>query len=335
MGSLPTLNLDQVVANPLAEVRGGGGALISALVRHAATSGRVAVAEPQSDGIEEYLARQGFTQAPQVDRYLWYYPDEPPAASGSEREQGTSGGPDLCLRYPLVDEAARDRLLAAFKRPPARISSFEEIFICNRRDQVASRVLALRVASGANAVRGKASVSLLLRDQPDEPYRLEATEDVDLIEAMLVTKKPDTLGGVEWSAARALCDRSEAAPGDAFVVLGRCSVSQRAYPLPGLLTSEAELVIDELELPLTYDPIMSVAIPVVPLRALADVTRATSELLSKFGARHGFYRNPEAWNLENVRSNGLLAPMDLSSDGIIGGDDESDYGEKLAADRDN
>merc|ERR1712228_298434 len=76
-------------------------------------------------------------------------------------------------------------------------------------------------------------------------YQLRATragplEAVGITEAMTVMRNPSVLDQMEWSTCKHL--RSTDAIGPRYVITGRCTIAQRAYPLPGLAGIGLELV---------------------------------------------------------------------------------------------
>ncbi|CAE7335860.1 unnamed protein product [Symbiodinium natans] len=247
--------------------------------------------EPQSAGLEAYFARLGFQHIEELDPYLWI-------------PSGALPGGDVDVRYLLVQDQDYQRLLAAFKRPPAWTGVTEEIFLSARQDTTALDVMALRVSSQGTSRR--AFARRLQREAPGRPYKAGAEEDVDPVEVMAVMRGPEKLEEVDWACAEGFGGGAWTSLPGHFSGLGRCSVSQKAFPLPGLLPAygKADLVVETLELQMRADPVYSVSI-CCKVGALAEVLDISRNLFDNFRVRAVLHHNPIAWDLEVVQSDGL------------------------------
>eukprot|EP00443_Scrippsiella_acuminata_P043209 CAMPEP_0115231652 /NCGR_PEP_ID=MMETSP0270-20121206/33349_1 /TAXON_ID=71861 /ORGANISM="Scrippsiella trochoidea, Strain CCMP3099" /LENGTH=600 /DNA_ID=CAMNT_0002646297 /DNA_START=82 /DNA_END=1884 /DNA_ORIENTATION=- len=336
IGGLEALHLEQLVAQPLSaqaaeeasalisasgedgvddsiqeNAAGGqssfprpGAALIRALSSYAEEANRILTVEPQSEALETYFGRAGFRHSPAIDPFVWFMAGAPPKAESAEPDAPTVG-----LRYVLAGEEDYQRLLVAFKRPPLWLARSEEAFFTTRPDTSACNVVRLRVARIETLSQAKASVMRFTRDGPGEPYDLGSSEDVDVNDAMSVMRTPEALDVVEWAETMGL--REEGESNGQYLVIGRCTVAQRAYPLPGLTKYGVELVIDACELPLKVDPVFSICVS-VPFSLLAESAESMKELLANFRVRAALTRSSALWSWELVQSDGLVAlTMDM------------------------
>ena len=285
---LRALHLDHIVNSPEENSKGFGATLLQGLIQQAAISQQVLVLEPQSPGLEVYFARLGFRHIQELDPYLWIF-------SGSEVSN------EVSLRYVLLEDADHERLLAAFKRPPAWTGVTEEFYMASRQDTLSLDVLAL-FARGRGTFRC-GFARRLRREKPSAQYQADDLEEVDLSEIMAVMRSPEKLEEVNWDCLEGF--GQSRLPGSFFGV-GRCSVSQKAFPLPGLLPSsgKVDLVIESLELQMRRDAVHSISITCT-LGILAEVLEVTRDFFNTFRIRAGFYHNPLAWDLEVIQSDGL------------------------------
>jgi len=305
LAPLEALHLDQIVSCPTSS--GAGAALLQGLASVAARTEKFLVLEPQSEGLEAYFARLGFEKSLELDPYLWFL-----SRAGSEE-------PDVELRFAFDGTEAQDRLLAAFKRPPLWVGSVQETFVVARQDVAANDVLSVRVAISQNAANNRATARRFHRNAPTDSYTVGATEVVDVSEAMGVMRGPDVLDLVDWGCVNGLGSNTSM-PGDQFggqagqfqggvgyAGLGRCAVTQKAYPLPGLPQNitGVELVIEELEMPTRLDPVYSASLVCKP-STMAEVIRVCRSFFENFRVRAGLHRTPPSWNLEVSQTDGLL-----------------------------
>eukprot|EP00439_Symbiodinium_sp_Y106_P066735 s1069_g10.t3 len=280
---LGALHVDAIVTQPDASARGLGAVLLRCLVQQAAAANQVLVLEPQSAGLEAYFTRLGFQHIEELDPYLWV-------------PSGALPGRDVDVRYVLVQDEDYQRLVAAFKRPPAWTG-----------DTAALDVMALRVSSQGTSRR--AFARRMQREAPGQAYKAGDVEDVDPAEdriVMAIMRGPEKLEEVDWACAQDFGGGSRSSLPGHYSGLGRCSVSQKAFPLPGLLPAygKADLVIESLELQMRTDPVYSVSI-CCKVGALAEVLDISRNLFSNFRVRAVLHRNPVAWDLEVVQSDGL------------------------------
>uniref|UniRef100_A0A7S1R9Y2 Uncharacterized protein n=1 Tax=Alexandrium catenella TaxID=2925 RepID=A0A7S1R9Y2_ALECA len=296
MGGYDALHIAQLVASPEVpqELVGAGAALVRALLPVASDAGQVLTVEPQSKNLEAYFSRLGFMHAPTVDRYLWFLAD----TGGSDAQ------PLVELRFVLGSRDDHDRLLAAFKRPASWISSSEEVFVTLREDYSRCNVMAIRMSRLETIARAEASARHFYRSGAGGAYKAGASEPVEVSDAMTVMRNPCMLDQLDWTTAQLLGASDGVGP--RYVITGRCTIAQRAFPLAGVPGTGLEMVIDELELPVTAEPVFSVSVH-APLPGVDEVSSAVKSLLDKFGVRASFRPAPEAWNLEVVQSNGLVA----------------------------
>lgn len=289
---LDAMHLEQLIA--AADAGGAGAALVWAIAWEAAEAGLVMTVEPQSDNLEGYFAHVGFHRSKQIDPYLWFYGG------------GKVADLRLDLRYPLPTDEDYDRLLSAFKRPPMWIASAEEVYISWRSDPAAREVLTVRVERLEAATFAKASVSRLQRAGVGATYGAATLrEDVPVVEAMGVLRNPAMVESVGWQLAEEFYKGSG---GLGYVVVGRCTVQSRAYPLPGLVDQKVEMIVESLELPMMQAPIRSVVIT-TPLINLPEATQAVRNFLDTFRVRASLHRGGNAWGLELVQSDGLVAAV--------------------------
>jgi len=293
---LRALHLDQIASSPEAAGKGFGAALLRGLVQRAQMAQQLLVLEPQSPELEAYFLRQRFRPAKELDPYLWIPLDLSPQL------------PRVQLRYVLQEED-HERLLAAFKRPPEWTGVTEEFFLASRQDTSALEVLALRVFR--EGVRRTGAAWRMTRASPAAAYQAQAAEEVELAEAMAVMRSPEKLEEVAWDCAQGFGRGKGRLPGN-FAGLGRCSVYQKAYSLPGLAPSlGVEMVVEALELQMRPDPIYSISISCT-VGILAEVLEAARHFLDSFHIRAALHRNPNAWDVEVVQSDGLaLASMEM------------------------
>jgi hypothetical protein len=258
----------------------------------------VLTVEPQSSALESYFGDLGFRPAPQIDPYLWFLTD----SSASE------GRGAVEVRYVFSDSTDHDRLLVAFKRPPLWNATLEEVFVSSRQDAPRLEIVNVQISRMESFTSPKATARLFKRGGAQQSHKAGSVEAVGLSEAAGVMRNPDLLGRVAWSAAGSMSVDPDAAAvhGGRFTVLGRCNVSQRAFPLPGFASRGIELVIDACELPTCADPVYSVWAK-APLSLLGDVVEALKALLDKYRVRASLCPSSTAWNLELVLSDGLTA----------------------------
>ncbi|CAE7037732.1 unnamed protein product [Symbiodinium sp. CCMP2592] len=183
---LGALHVDAIVTQPDASARGLGAVLLRCLVQQAAAANQVLVLEPQSAGLEAYFTRLGFQHIEELDPYLWV-------------PSGALPGRDVDVRYVLVQDEDYQRLVAAFKRPPAWTGVTEEIFLSARQDTAALDVMALRVSSQGTSRR--AFARRMQREAPGRPYKAGDVEDVDPAEVMAIMRGPEKLEEVDWACA--------------------------------------------------------------------------------------------------------------------------------------
>lgn len=297
LANLRALHLEQLVTQPAAggQAYGGGAGPGAALVRGlACLSGKlglVLTVEPQSSALEQYFARLGFCHAPAIDPYAWFL-------------VGGAAGPTVELRYILPAAGDYERLLGAFKRQPLWLANAEDVFFTARGDDLARNVLAVTVSKGETVAQATAWVRHFQRSGPGAAYVAGTPESVAVVDAMGVTRNLEALDAVDWASARAL--RPEGASTGSYVVYGRCSASQRTYPMPGLTKHGIELVTEKCELPMSGIPVASIY-ATVPFGLLCDAAEAFKQLLDRFKVRAVLHRNSVLWNLELVQSNGLVA----------------------------
>jgi len=260
----------------------------------------VLTVEPQSAALESYFGGLGFRPAPQIDPYLWFLMD----SSADESE----GGSAVEVRYVFADGTDHDRLLVAFKRPPLWTAKQEEVFICSRQDAPRLEIVNVQISQVESYVSPKATARLFKRGGAQQTHKVGPAEAVELSEAAGVMRNPDLLGLLSWRAVGSMrVDPGAAAVhGGRFTVLGRCNVSQRAYPLPGFASQGIDFVIDACELPTCADPVYSVWAK-APLSLLGDVVEAMKSVLDKYRVRASLCPSSTAWNLELVLSDGLTA----------------------------
>lgn len=316
LAPLQALHLEQFLRAP--DAPGAGAVLLEALLRIAMQAGKLLTVDPQSEGLESYFSGVGFQRATELDPYLWF-------------RAGESSLSMVELRYPLTDDEGYDRLLAAFKRPPAWVSLSEEAFFVAREDVTALDVLSVStLRPKATSGLPRAFARRLHRRSPSDAYEVEIGEEIPLIEAMGVMRGPNMLSQVNWPVAESL-GSSHSSHQRIFTGLGRCSITQRAYPLPGvpLAWGGAELVIESLELPMRSEVICSVVV-ICRLGVLSDVLETTRALFNTFKVRAVLHRNPTAWNVEVVQSNGLNAAMLQSQSPPLPGEEAVDQQKQIA-----
>jgi len=293
---LTALHLDHIVNSPEPQSKGFGATLLQGLVQRAAMSKQVLVIEPQSPGLEAYFTRLGFRHIKEVDPYLWI-------PSGPLDQE-------VSLRYVLLEDADHERLLAAFKRPPEWTGVTEQFYMASRQDTSSLDVLALFTCSRATYRRGFAR--RMRREKPSAPYKVDVVEEVDLSEIMAIMRSPEKLEEVSWASAEGFGQGPwTSLPGN-FSGVGRCSVSQKAFPLPGLHPSlgKIDFVVESLEWQMRRDPVYSVSITCT-LGILAEVLEVARDFFNTFRIRAAFHHNPLAWDIEVVQSDGLaLASME-------------------------
>jgi hypothetical protein len=294
VGGLRALHLDQLLAQPglPEELRGAGAAIIQELLQCASEAGQVLTVEPQSEFLEGYFGSLGFSSAPVVDPYLWFL------AGPAEKEV------HLELRYALIDNTDYERLIAAFKRPPTEISRSEEVFIRARQDNNACKVLGVQVDGMELITRAQASATCFSRVGAGTAYTTEPSVPVDVTEAMAATRDPEALRYLELESASCLSAPPSAGPH--YVVMGRCTIERRAYPLPGLSAAGVDLVLDKLEIPTCNQPFFSMLVS-APITSVGDASTEAKSLLDRFKVRAAVCRSAATWNLEIVQTDGLVA----------------------------
>jgi len=292
VSGLHALHLDQLLAQPglPEELRGAGAAIIQALLQCASEADQVLTVEPQSEFLEGYFGRLGFGWAPVVDPYLWFI------AGPAEKQVY------LELRYALIDGSDYERLVAAFKRPPSEISRSEEVFIRARQDDNACKVLGVQVDGMELITRAQASATCFTRIGAGSTYTAEPSVPVDVIEAMAATRDPEALRYLEFESAT--CLSAPPSPGPHYVVVGRCTIERRAYPLPG--GAGVDLVLDKLEIPTCNMPFFSMRVS-APITVVGDASTEAKNLLDRFKVRAAVCRSATTWNLEIVQTDGLVA----------------------------
>jgi hypothetical protein len=277
-------------------MRGAGAALVRSLLSFATATGRVVTVEPQSAALEAYFSNLGFRPAPQIDPYLWFLTD------------ANAGGGMVEVRYVFPDVDDHDRLLVAFKRPPLWTATQEEVFVTSRTDLARQEIVGVRVSRMESFVSPKATARLFKRSGAQEPHKPGPAETVGLDEAAGVMRNPDLLGQLDWDVTDSMRVDPDAAAihGGRFTVLGRCNVSSRAFPLPGLASAGIELVIDACELPTCVEPVYSVS-AVAPISLLGNAVEALKTLLDKYRVQIALCPSSTTWNLDLVLSDGLAA----------------------------
>jgi len=251
--------------------------------------------EPQSAELEAYFGRLYFQKAELLDPYLWFY-------GGNSVE----GAPLVEIRYALPSNEDLERLLAAFKRPPLWIELSEEAFLSPRKDQSLRDVYQVRIARMEAVGQAQAGVKLFERAGRGGSYLPRDSEKVDVVDAMGVMRNPDALDKVRGALRGQAEVEGEDGRGTSFVVVGRCTVQQRAYPMPGLARNSVELILDSLDLPMCIDPICSASLR-VPLPLLAEASEAARRFFDTFRVRAAMHHSSAVWNLEMVQSNGIAA----------------------------
>lgn len=297
LAPLEAMHLENLVSQPglSPEQRGVGAVLVQGLCRHAEEDGRVLTVDPQSAALETYFKKRGFVQAPALDLYTWYVPGE----AQSEVE----------IRFGLATPKDYERLVGAFKRPPLWMALAEEVYICGREDTQSLDVLEIQVAREESAAsRRKAMIRRLRRSHPGANYSVGPREEVDVNEAMRIMRQPELLEQVEWVSADGLGMNHGGRR--TFVLIGRCSVIQKAFPLPGFGTDPKvggkQLILEAIELPMQPEPIYSACCSCTLLTLQEDL-EAVSKLLEGFHAKAALWRAPKTWNLELVKTEGLSA----------------------------
>jgi len=294
VGGVRALHLDHLLAQPglPEELRGAGAAIIQTLLQCASEAGQVLTVEPQSKFLEEYFGRLGFSSAPVVDPYVWFLAG--PTAKQVHME----------LRYALLGSSDHERLIAAFKRPPSEISRSEEVFIRARQDNTACKILSVQVDGMELITRAQATATCFTRVGAGTTYTAEPSVPVDVTEAMAATRDPEALRYLGLESAT--CLSAPASSGPHYVVVGRCTIERRAYPLPGLSAAGAELVLDKLEIPTCNQPFFSMLVS-APMTIVGDASTEAKSLLDRFKVRSAVCRSSATWNLEIVQTDGLIA----------------------------
>eukprot|EP00929_Paragymnodinium_shiwhaense_P107999 TRINITY_DN74331_c0_g1_i1.p1 TRINITY_DN74331_c0_g1~~TRINITY_DN74331_c0_g1_i1.p1 ORF type:complete len:623 (-),score=139.54 TRINITY_DN74331_c0_g1_i1:411-2279(-) len=324
LGNTEALHMDQFLTQPddAGQSYWCAAALVAALAQEAAQEKLTLTTEPQSEELEAYWQKLGFSAAEAVDPYAWFFKvkieKKPSWDDGhdpsAEFGKGMWGGPSAAdetvteLRWSVESQKHMDRLLIAFKRNPLWLGSSEEGFFALRGDEAALTLLGIQVVRlEAGTQKSSAYATIYRRPRVGTPYEPGMTTEVTVVEAMGVLRDPNLLSDVDWEILEEVQDIAYDTAGivsTGYWLCGRCSLRRRAYPLRP--ASGVELVIESLELPMRSDPYVSVVVK-TPRLELADTVEAVEGLFDKYRVRALAVKIYPAWNLEIVQSEGLSA----------------------------
>jgi len=279
-----------------------GAALVNALAAYAVKEDKVLTVEPQSKALEGYFGKLGFRNSEAIDKFVWFMAGAPavPGEPSSDGPISTTVG----LRYVLASEQDYDRLLIAFKRAPLWLARSEEAFFTARADTAAKNVVSVRVARIETLALAKACVRRYQRAGTGGDYTAGVPLDIEVNGAMSVMRTPVAMDMLDWAETVGLRNAGE--EHGQYLVLGRCTVAQRAFPMPGLTKYGIELVVDACELPLKSDPVYSISAE-VPLSLAANAAECIRLLFETMRVRAALQRNSRLWSLELVLTDGLAA----------------------------